>query len=73
VCNRDNSKSNPPSGTSFETSSSTPCGTRSDTPSDTRSNTQSVEELAVGTLVACGGRIDDLGFVPPRGLQLQIS
>jgi hypothetical protein len=73
VCNRENSQSDPPSGTSSDTSSNTPSGTRFDTPSGTRSNTQSVEELAVGTLAACGGRISDLGFVPPHGLQLQSS
>jgi hypothetical protein len=41
--------------------------------SDTPSGTRSAEELAVSTLAACGGRINDLGFVPPRGLQLQSS
>jgi hypothetical protein len=54
-------------------SSSTPFGTASNTPSDTLSNTKIVGELVVVILATCAGKISNMGFVHPCGLQLLSS
>jgi hypothetical protein len=72
VCHRENSQGVFPSSSS----SGTPSGTASGTPSDTTSlasNTKNMGELAVVISAACAGRIGDMGFVHPRGLQLLSS
>jgi hypothetical protein len=73
VCHREKSHGVFPSSSSSGTPSGTASGTSSDTASDTASNTKNVGELAVVISTACAGRINDMGFVHPRGLQLLSS
>jgi hypothetical protein len=69
VCHRQNSQCIFPSNSPFGTASGTSSGTKS----DTSSSTWSMGELAVAVLAACAGRIGEMGFSHPRGLQLLIS
>ena len=70
MCHREKSQgvfpSSSSSGTPFETAS----GTSSDIASNTAFNTKNVGELAVVISVACAGRINDISYVHPRGLQI---